>query len=310
LLASLGIGGAWPGAVALVSEAWPDASRPLLAGLLGAAANFGFVWLAALAYFVMPVTAQTWSWMLLVGGAPAVLGVAILLLVPESPRWRAAVDKTAPSAPLLDVFRPPLLSVTLLGIGLGAIPVVGTAANANWVVPWTDQVAQQRAAETGVKKPKDDKALTMMTRNGGAILGSFFGGLIASVVGRRLTYFFISLGAFGLSCVLFGLLDPGHAWFHVFVFLLGLVGVTYFGWLPLFLPELFPTRVRATGAGVSFNTGRVVAGAVVLSAGALVALLGGSYARIGLWSGTIYAAGMALIWLAPPQRKGGALREE
>jgi MFS family permease len=312
LLASVGIGGAWPGAVALVSEAWPDASRPLLAGLLGAAASFGFVWLAALAYFVLPVTAQTWSWMLLVGSAPAVLGVAILLFVPESPRWRAAVGRTAaPSAPLAEVFRPPLLSVTLLGIGLGAIPIVGTAANANWTIPWTDQVAQQRAAETGQKKPKDDKALTMMTRNSGAIVGSFFGGLIASVVGRRLTYFLISLGAFALSCVVFGMLDPGHAWFQVFVFFLGLVGVTYFGWLPLFLPELFPTRVRATGAGVSFNTGRIVAGVVVLSAGAMVALLGGSYARIGLWSGTIYVAGMALIWLAPLQRQeGGAMREE
>lgn len=301
-LASLGIGGTWPSAVALVSEAWPEASRPILAGLLGAAANFGFVFLGALGY-LYPVTGEAWRWPLLVGASPALLGLAVLLALPESPRWRAAAPGGhvhGKVGPLREVFRPPLLASTLLGIGLGAIPVVGSAANANWLVPWTDQVAQQQGPKgTAPKGDPRSKALTQMTRSGGAIVGSFFGGLLASLLGRRLTYFLISLGAFALSSVIFGLLHPLHPWFHLFAFLLGLVGVTYFGWLPLFLPELFPTHVRATGAGVSFNTGRIVAGVVVLSAGALGELLGGSYDRIGLSSGLIYAAGMGLIWLAP-----------
>lgn len=289
-LACMGIGGSWPGAVALVSEAWPEASRPLLAGLLGAAANFGFVFLGALAY-AFPVTHDNWRWPLLVGTAPALVGVVSLLVVPESPRWRGAVAAAAEAAPLREVFRPPLLWRTLLGIGLGAIPVVGTAANANWLIPWTDEVAGRADASS--------KALTQMARSGGAIVGSFCGGLIASLVGRRLTYFLISLGAFALSSVLFGLLDPLHPWFYFFTVLFGLVGVTYFGWLPLFLPELFPTRARSTGSGISFNTGRVVAAAVVLSTGLLVGLFGGNYARIGVWSGLIYVVGMGLIWLAP-----------
>src|SRR4051812_31131459 len=86
-LASLGIGGTWPGAVALVSEAWPEASRPLLAGLLGAAANVGFVLLGALAY-CYPVTGEAWRWPLLIAATPAVLGLAVLIGLPESPRWR------------------------------------------------------------------------------------------------------------------------------------------------------------------------------------------------------------------------------
>lgn len=300
-LASLGIGGTWPAAVALVSEAWPEASRPLLAGLLGAAANFGFVFLGGLAY-IFPVTDTAWRWTLLVGSAPCLIGFLTLFVVPESPRWQAAVSAVVRTGPLREVFSPPLLGCTLLGIGLGAIPVVGTAANANWLIPWSDQAAQQtRKAGDPQSKAGDprSKALTQMARSGGAIIGSFFGGLIASLVGRRLTYFLISLGAFGLSCLLFGRLNPLHAWFYPCTILMGLVGVTYFGWLPLFLPELFPTRVRATGAGISFNTGRVVAGAVVLSTGLLVQLLGGDYARIGLWSGLIYVVGMGLIWLAP-----------
>ena len=300
-LASAGIGGTWPGAVALVSEAWPASSKPLLAGLLGAAANFGFVWLGAIAYFVMPVTADTWRAMLLVGAVPALLGLAILALVPESPGWRAAMQEqpTKTADPLGELFRPPLLMVTLLGIGLGAVPVIGTAANANWVVPWTDRVAQETATRTGIPRARDDKALTLMTRSSGAIIGCFCGGLLASAVGRRLSYFLISLGAGVLSTVLFGWLDPTHPWFQPTLFVFGLVGVMYFGWLPLFLPELFPTRVRATGGGVSFNSGRIVAGVVVLSTGLLVALVGGDYARIGVWSGLIYVMGMAIIWFAP-----------
>ncbi len=77
------------------------------------------------------------------------------------------------------------------------------------------------------------------------------------------------------------------------------VGTIYFGWLPLYLPELFPTTVRATGTGISFNTGRVVAAIVVLCTGVLVRSFGGDYARIGLWTGMIYAAGMVIIVFAP-----------
>src|SRR3954470_11201114 len=79
-LACLGVGGVWPNAVALVAEAWPDGSRPVTAGLLGAAANVGFVLLGVIAYYV-PITQDAWRWAFLVGAAPAVLGVVILLAV-------------------------------------------------------------------------------------------------------------------------------------------------------------------------------------------------------------------------------------
>ena len=93
-----------------------------------------------------------------------------------------------------------------------------------------------------------------MTRSGGAVFGSLLGGIIASVLGRRLSYFLISLGRWRRARYIFSQLDPLHPQFQMFAFLLGFVGITYFGWLPLFLPELFPTRVRSTGTGISFNT--------------------------------------------------------
>src|SRR5262245_56704066 len=88
-LACLGVGGVWPNAVALVAEDWPNASRPFLAGLLGAAANVGFVLLGVVGYY-FPIEADAWRWTFLVAASPAAVGVLILLLVPESPRWLAS----------------------------------------------------------------------------------------------------------------------------------------------------------------------------------------------------------------------------
>ena len=147
-----------------------------------------------------------------------------------------------------------------------------------------------------------------MTRSGGAIFGSLLGGVIASVLGRRLSYFLISLGALAVSSWIFGRLDPLHPQFQLFAFLLGFIGITYFGWLPLFLPELFPTRVRSTGTGISFNTGRVVAAMVVLSAGFLLDQFAGDYAQVGLCTGLIYGVGMIVIWFVP-RRSNGRLED-
>jgi MFS transporter, SHS family, sialic acid transporter len=305
-LACLGIGGVWPNAVALVAEAWPDASRPFLAGLLGAAANVGQVLMGVLGFY-FEVTPTSWRWTLIVAASPAVFGAWVLLALPESVRWLRAKHQARLeifSGPVREIFRQPLLGRTLLGISLGAIPVIGTAANGNWLVPWSDQAAHRQAAERGesVEKKAADpraKARTQMIRSGGGIFGSLLGGFIAAVLGRRLSYFLISLLAVLTSSYIFTQLDPLDRAFPYWTFVLGFISIVYFGWLPLFLPELFPTRVRATGSGVSFNSGRVVSGVVVLSAGFLLDLLGGEYPRVGFATGLIYAAGMLLIWLAP-----------
>lgn len=317
-LACHGIGGAWPNTVALVAEAWPSASRPLLAGVLGTAANVGQVLMGVLG-IGFAVTADSWRWTFLVGAAPALIGIWCLIGVPESVRWQVAhgVSAKRSGGPLRELFQPPLRKRTIIGILLGAIPVIGTAANAQWIVPWTDQVQAQRRSidqTSSIEKPgpqtsatsavprKADpksKARTMISRSGGAIFGSFLGGLLANWLGRRFAYFLISLLSLIVSSWIFGWLNPLHPWFLWASFTLGVVGTTYFGWLPLYLPELFPTRVRAAGTGISFNTGRVVAAVVVLGTGLIVQWFGGNYARIGWWTGMIYAAGMVIILMAP-----------
>lgn len=322
-LACLGVGGVWPSAVSLSVEALPHVSKPLLAGLMGAAANVGFVLLGLLC-FVVPVTPDDWRWVLIVCSLPALLGAAALAWLPESPTWLAAERaKTAdaPVQPIREIMRPPLLKRTLIGIALGAIPVVGTAANANWLIPWSDQAATARAQQqVDGERPAGDsesqssarsaprvgdprvKAWTQVTRSGGAIFGSLLGGWIASLLGRRVTYFLISLASFLTSLYIYQFLDPltNQALFSWFAFLLGFVGVTYFGWLPLYLPELFPTRVRASGTGVTFNSGRVLAAICVLGTGVIMqALGGGSYSQVGTWTGLVYVLGMVIICFAP-----------
>ncbi|MFM7802983.1 MAG: hypothetical protein ACKPGK_00600, partial [Verrucomicrobiota bacterium] len=83
------------------------------------------------------------------------------------------------------------------------------------------------------------------------------------------------------------------------VFAQGFVATLFFGWLPLYLPELFPTEVRAAGSGIAYNVGRFVTAAGVLAAGGLFVALGGSYPRIGAVCGLVYLLGVIAIRWAP-----------
>src|SRR3954470_12479677 len=87
-IAALGMGGQWSLGVALVMEVWPEKHRPILAGIIGAAANVGFV-LIALIGRVFVVSQESWRWVALVGAAPALLTFFIRLFVPESERWES-----------------------------------------------------------------------------------------------------------------------------------------------------------------------------------------------------------------------------
>ncbi|MCA9161964.1 MAG: hypothetical protein KDA62_03255, partial [Planctomycetales bacterium] len=95
-------------------------------------------------------------------------------------------------------------------------------------------------------------------------------------------------------------IEPARQWdFFGCVFALGLVSTMFFGWLPLCLPELFPTSVRATGSGVTFNFGRVISALVILGTLGLVDTFAGDYARLGATTSWIYLLGAVAIWFLP-----------
>jgi MFS transporter, SHS family, sialic acid transporter len=292
-MVGLGVGGMWPNGVALVAECWPSASRPTVSGVLGAGINVGILALSQLVR-VFPITPDSWRWIFMLAAVPAVLGVLVLVALPESPKWlasRGQTKSTKPSVPIRSLFQGDLMRPTLVGILLASVPLVGAWAGSKWMIPWADHVG-------GLTHP-DYKATTQGWWALGAAIGSFLGAPLAAGIGRRLSYFLISMGATALTMAMFLLTAPLEASFLPIVFAQGLVATLFFGWLPLYLPELFPVEVRATGAGLSMNIGRFVTAAGVLGAGSLFVLFDNSYPAIGAACALIYALGMFVVFWAP-----------
>jgi MFS transporter, SHS family, sialic acid transporter len=297
-LAALGMGGEWSLGVALVMECWPEAKRPLLAGTIGAAANFGYALIGAVTWAI-PVRPHSWRWVMLAGTAPALLALLVVFLVPESERWKAAVKRSA-AHPLRDVFGPGLWKTTLLAIAFSSIALIGTWGSVQWLPLWADKMA-------GKSWPAV-KGITMFVMSIGAVVGCFVGPWIGARLGRRPAYFTLCTVSL-LSCgVLFRVVSEFGTAFLVGAFVAGAATAAFYGWLPLYLPELFPTRARATGQGLSYNAGRILAAAGALTQGQLVTYYQGSYARAGAVVTLIYAAGMVLIWFGR-ETKGKPLPE-
>ena len=288
-LVGLGVGGMWPNGMALVAESWPGASKPLVAGVMSAGLNAGILLLSQLAR-LWPITPDSWRWIFQLSGVPAVLGIVVLIALPESPAWLASrgVLKKKPT-PLADLFRPALLRVTLAAIVISAIPMVGAWAASKWMIPWADKVAGAANA--------DYKAATQGWWALGAAIGSLAGAQLAGWMGRRRSYLSISIGATVLTIAMFQLTAPLQPGFHAVVFAQGMVATLFFGWLALYLPDLFPVAVRATGSGLAYNSGRFATAAGVLGAGLLFSALGGDYPLVGTICAGIYALGIVAIWL-------------
>ncbi|MGD0094174.1 MAG: MFS transporter [Planctomycetota bacterium] len=297
-VAALGMGGEWSLGVALVMECWPEGSRPVLAGLIGAAANVGYalIGVVGLRFHIRP---DSWRWVMLAGAAPALLTFFITLFVPESERWKESV-KTAVARPVREIFSPALRATTLLAIVFASVALIGTWSAAQWMPLWVDKLA-------GPDLPQA-KAWAQVCSALGAIVGCMIGPLLGAWLGRRPAYFCLCLASL-LSC---GYLYRGWNEYNNtllgMIFVVGGASAAFYGWLPLYLPELFPTRVRATGQGLCFNSGRILAAVGSVYAGELVKHYHGDYARAGATITLVYLLGMVVIWMAP-ETKGRPLPE-
>jgi MFS transporter, SHS family, sialic acid transporter len=399
-ISSLGMGGEWSLGVALVMEAWPDQSRALMAGLIGAASNVGFLAIAAIGLVLdqfLGVTQHTlleiglaphwveklvahsgWRLMMLIGAVPALLTFFVQLLVPESKRWQhekslgstshwASRDLLAvlvgTAGPLVMIFlwlpdgsfslatriagsvigvalavagfifpvfrylarastqggagaltAGPTLRRILLGACLSGVALVGTWASVQLAPSWASklvearQVARDAYSDAAQISPASASARTQIISGFGAILGTIAGALLCNVIGRRPTYTLLCIGSLAASLA-FYLGNTEFGWpLLVGMFFVGGLTASFYGWLPLYLPELFPTRVRATGQGFSFNFGRILAAIGALQSGNLMSLsqFGAtkvlSHAHACAAMSLVYVIGMGLIWLAPETR--------
>lgn len=325
-IAALGMGGEWALGVALVMEIWPSSSRPILAGLIGAAANVGFM-VAGYLEFIVPAGESSWRWVFVLGAVPALLTFFIRIFVPESEKWQKATQH-APKASVLELLKPGLRGTTLRGALLAGLALVGTWASVQWVPSWTDQFTEKKAkAEllstpegkalapealakaVAERKPKSVRTWTQNWLAAGAIVFTIGVALVAQVFNRRLAYFGLCVFSLIACQYLFRAgLDYGP--FFLFItFLVGGLTAGFYGWLPLYLPELFPTRIRATGAGFAFNIGRVLSAAGAIVGGQLSKnVFGGDLAQMCAALSLVYVVGIGLIWLCP-ETKGKPLPE-
>ena len=290
---ALGMGGEWSLGVALVMECWPAEKRPLMAGLIGAAANLGYCLIACIG-MVFHITQDSWRWVMLVGAAPALLTFFIRLFVPESERWKHAVARTGVSKPVREIFAPALRKRTLLAIAFASVALIVTWGIVQWIPLWADQM-------TNGTQPKV-KAYAQFWMSFGAVIGSLVAPLIGLRFGRRPVYFGLCLSSLVVCGVLFGAFHEFGPGFLVMVCLTGATTASFYGWLPQYLPELFPTRVRATGQGLAFNFGRILAAGGAWQMGAVMGYFDHSYAKAGLTMSLVYVVGMTLIWFAPETR--------
>ncbi len=417
-IASLGMGGEWALGVALVTELWPDRSRAWLAGVIGAAANVGYLLVGLLSLWLLGVTQglgemllglgvsesmidklmhnQAWRLLMIAGSLPALLVFFIRLFVPESHRWEAASEagKTshwatrdlvgvlvgavaalgivslwspafrswalapavgggapattppwfiavqiggtlagfvvalvgylypvvrylhrAEAANQLPSGRQANLRRMILGACLAGVPLLGTWGAVQWLPKWSIALAQASPDAWGAGFAKEYTQIAMSV---GAIVGCVLAALAAGRYGRRITYTVLCVASFATLVALYNSIDAFGGRLLVGVFLAGGITAAFYGWFPLYFPELFPTSIRATSQGFAYNFGRVLSAIGSLQTAVLAAYFSRGLAEsrkeidglasAGATLAVIYLVGVLIVWLGP-ETKGQPLPE-
>jgi MFS family permease len=293
-IAALGMGGEWALGVALVMEVWEAKHRPILAGLIGAAANVGFV-IVGLMGALIKVNESNWKWFAILGAAPALLTFIIRLFVPESHKWKSS-QQVAKSKPLTEIFSDRRLTFTMLiAIAFASVALIGTWGAVQKIPAWVGFLPGKTPSAAGNAQ---------MASGLGAIAGCLIAPLIAAYLNRRIAYVILCVGSLVVCQLLFRGFNQYNTSFLAMTFIVGAVTAAMYGLLPLYLPELFPTRVRATAQGIAFNFGRILAGVGAIWGGTI----GGNYAAMGQYVSLIYLVGIVVIWFSP-ETKGKPLPE-
>ena len=125
----------------------------------------------------------------------------------------------------------------------------------------------------------------------GAIVFPILAGVIAGRFGRRVTYAAICVGSIASCLLLYQANSEFNGFFLLCMFLAGGITAAFYGFFPLYLPELFPTVVRATGQGFAYNFGRILAAVGGLQTATLMGFFGGSFPMAGSVLTVFYLVG-------------------
>ncbi|MGE5645595.1 MAG: MFS transporter [Acidobacteriota bacterium] len=297
-LTALGIGGEWAAGATLVAEVWPESLRVKGAGLLQSAWGAGYFLAAGINVLL---AGHSWRVMFFVGIVPAVVALLVRLKVKEPECWTPA-GKEAKRLTLLELFSPKHRRDTLVGSALAFVAVFGLWGATNWTPSLVRELLAPRNLD-----PREVTKLAgyaVMSLNAGSIAGYFAFPPLAEWIGRRWTFFVMLLGAAVTLPITF-LIPNSYASAVLILPALGFFTNGIFSGFPVYLPELYPTRIRATGSGFCFNAGRVLAASGPFLTGYLIVHLG-TFARAASSIAVIYLCGM-LVLLFARETKGRAL---
>jgi MFS family permease len=305
-VASLGIGGEWAAGAAMVAEVVPERRRVEAGALLYTSAPAG-LFLATFANFQIAgvffkgTPETSWRYVFLCGLIPAAAAWIVRLFVKEPEKWKtAAASTTRPS--IGELFRGESRGLTLSGFSMAVIALIAWWTVNAFLPIVSTGLAQATAKAQGLDRAgtlglvEHWKALATNVFNLGGLIGTLLTIPAAKVMGRRkmfALYYLLSgiavLATFGLD------LSP-LARLYMY-FLIGLTVFGVFGSFTYYLPELFPTRLRGTGAGFCYNVGRFIAAGGPFLVGT-VAARGANSLQTALgalfWVGVVPLLGAAL----------------
>lgn len=297
-LSALGIGGEWAVGASLLSETWPKRWRPWIAAVLQSGVNIG-VLMAVGANLVL--ASQPPRYLFLVGVLPALVVLWIRRAVPEPEEWHAAKVRADHHEPAVgDLFRGPVRRTTLL-----VLLVCATSLTAHWAFMFWHQQHLRNLPDVLSWTAQEKNALAskamyvvMLT----SIIGNFAAALIARFIGFRKTIALLCVGYFAAMTGTY-LAPRGHAqllyWLMLPGFFQGL-----FALFTMYLPPLFPTLLRTTGAGFSYNFGRIVAAVGTVFFGLLSQV--GDYRLTLLYAGYLFLPAALLACFLPDLPHGEA----
>jgi len=311
-LVGVAIGSEWATGASMTAEVWPDRARGKGAGLMQCGLGIGFFIASFVWLFVSPLGPDAWRYMYLIGILPALLTLWIRRGISESSLWeaaderrRSAVERKRSGAALaagdhaltrftlVDLFAvPEIRRRTIVAFLMSLTTTLAWWGISTWVPPYIGSVA----AKAGLPA-QQWASYAGMAYNLGAIAGYAGLGFLADRYGRKPVTFLFFAMALVLTPVLF-------LWVQDLRLLLVVAAINAFfslgqyTWMPVWLPELYPTHMRATGMAFVFNAPRFIAFLGPLLAGTLIVNFGG-YGHAATIVALIYILGLCAVPFLP-----------
>ena len=293
----IGMGGEWATGAALVSETWPARHRGKALGLMQSAWAIGY----ALAAIVTAVILPQWGWraVFFVGIAPALLTLWIRRRVPEPEMWRKTRASTfGPRVAFGDIFRRPIGPLTLMVTLMNACTMFAWWGFNLWIPAYLSLPPDQG----GIGLSTGAMAGLVVAMQVGMWFGYVTFGFISDVIGRKRTYVAYLTCAAALIVAYTSTRDP-QALLVLGPFV-AFFGTGYFSGFGAVTAEIYPTAIRASAQGFTYNIGRIASAIAPFSVGSLAATRGFDVAFTTAAVAFVLAA---LCWIGIPETRGRTL---